>query len=642
MTTSAWSVVAVDAATGASPATLPGVAIRPLRQALNEPDSVELELLTTNPALAEFLDPTREIQIVRDGTVMFWGPSVRVEIDDDTARIQCADPRWYLGRRYFGEAGRHNFLDNGDFEAGAADWTGEGLGPVVDPTRFVEGTRSVRLTGTAAGHDTYLHQTYTHTQAHPAGDQLTISAWVWVSSADYLGDATGSLGLFAERRGGEGELLDVAGDAGDDQPCLINAALPKDQWHRFETTLDFVKTGDTIDVRLYPPFGTAWWDLVTLTEQESLSFVGADLAGADLATVIRGVVAYAQGAYFSHGKSDLNIAVEAAPTGITLFKTWQFADHQNIGDELDAFTSMRGGVDYTMGYTDTTRTLIVGYPHVGTVRDDISLTTGLAGNVTGFRWSHDRTQQADSSVVLGPGDGPDREEGGATATSAGPTLEDVTVAPDGTLPDALGRLAAERLAVVTHPEVLEVTGTGLIGVLGLGDWVQVAIHPDDVDIYDLYRAVALTTDPANDTTLVTLNLRDPITAEEAMARFPRAVDACTDSAGGVWVVGSDGGVGAYNGATFHGSLPDDAIIPNAPVVAIVPHGAGGYWLVGADTGIFAYGDAPVRYPYAAMVATEYAQGDRAIIGAEPYDSGGDDNLIMLADDGAYYIGALTP
>jgi hypothetical protein len=43
-----------------------------------------------------------------------------------------------------------------------------------------------------------------------------------------------------------------------------------------------------------------------------------------------------------------------------------------------------------------------------------------------------------------------------------------------------------------------------------------------------------------------------------------------------------------------------------------------------------------------MIATEYARGDRAIIGAEPYDPGGDDTLIMLADDGAYYIGALTP
>lgn len=125
-----------------------------------------------------------------------------------------------------------------------------------------------------------------------------------------------------------------------------------------------------------------------------------------------------------------------------------------------------------------------------------------------------------------------------------------------------------------------------------------------------------------------------------MARFPRAVDACTDGAGGVWVVGSDGGVGAYNGATFHGSMGGEIL--NAPMVAIVPHGTGGYWLIAADTGIFAFGDAPARGGYAGMIDTEYALGDRAIIAAEALDPGGDDNLRLIADDGSVYDGDLTP
>src|SRR4029079_10500561 len=103
-----------------------------------------LEVLTTNTvAVAEFRDPAREIQIWQDSLLWFWGPVVRLEIDDDTAQIQCSDPRWYLTRRFFGEADRTNVIDNGDFEDGLTGWTAVGLTPVVDPTRYAQGTRSV-------------------------------------------------------------------------------------------------------------------------------------------------------------------------------------------------------------------------------------------------------------------------------------------------------------------------------------------------------------------------------------------------------------------------------------------------------------------------------------------------------------------
>lgn len=632
--TSTWAVAAVDAATGGSPVTLSGVAIQPVAFPLNAPATVDLEVLTSNStAVAEFLDETREVQISRDGDVLFWGPVVRAEIDDDRARIQCADPRWYLTRRFFGKADRTNLLSNGDFEEGTTGWAATGLTPVIDPGRYVHGTRSVRLIGTAADHDNYLSQTYTHThQFSPEGDELTIAAEVWVSSADYAGDAGASLGLFAERHDSGGTLLDIGGDQADDHPALINAALAKDQWVHLETTMPGVREGDTIKVFLYPPFGTAWWDLVSLTLHESLSFLEQDMA-----TIIRGIVSYAQGGMgFSHGKSDLGIVVAAAPTGVTLSRSYQFDEHQNIGDALDEFTRRRLGVDFT--FDQASRTLTATHPQAGTTHTDLTLEYGV--NLTKFRWSHDRTQKADQVVVLGPGDGPDREEGGATGTPSGPTLEDVTVAPDGTTVAELDQAATERLTILTHPEILEVTCVGVIGILNPGDWVPVTIAPIGLDTVT-YRAMTINVDPANDSADVTLNLRDPETPEEAMARFPRAVDACLAPGGGVWVVGSDGGVGAYGGATFHGSLPDSDIIPNAPIAAIVPHGSGGYWLVGADTGVFAYGDAPTRLPYDAMVDTEYARGDRAIVAAEAYNPDTDDSLIMLADDGDSYIAA-TP
>lgn len=49
--------------------------------------------------------------------------------------------------------------------------------------------------------------------------------------------------------------------------------------------------------------------------------------------------------------------------------------------------------------------------------------------------------------------------------------------------------------------------------------------------------------------------QEQITPGEAMARFPNAVDACWAPNGGVWVLGADGGVGAYGNAPLPASGP---------------------------------------------------------------------------------------
>lgn len=629
--TSVWKAIAVDVGTGASPVELTGAAVHPIEIPLNEAETTTVEMATIDPQAAELFDPTREIQIWRDSSVLFWGPVVRLEAGRDTISAQCAGPWWYLTRRFFGKADRANIFTNGGFEDGVTGWTAVGLTPVVDPFRAVEGRKSIRLTGTASDHDNHITQTWTHPAGgHPLGDLGTVAAWIWVTSDGYAGTALDNKGMVVTHKDSGGTVL-------FDALVEVNDDTPRDEWYRLdEVEVLNVLPGHTVTVDLYPPFGTAWYDLVTGTVMESLSFVEQDLA-----TIIRGAVLYAQDRFpgFTHGKSDLGIDVDIDPTNITMSRTWQFADHQNIADELRTFTETRDGVDYSVDLTATTRTFRAWYPQKGTER---ATTLTYDDQIQTFTWAHDRSQVANNVVVLGPGDGPDREEGVATAAATGPDLEDITVAPDGTLPGQLDRMAAERLAVVSNPEILEVTCTGLFGAAGVGDWFPVLIDLDAVQVDDTYRVVGIVADPALDTLALTMNRQDPTTPEEAMARFPRAVDACTDSGGGVWVVGSDGGVGAYNGAAFHGSLPDDAIIPNAPVVAIVPHGTGGYWLVGADTGIFAYGDAPARGGYPAMIATEYAAGDRAVVAAEPLDPGGDDNLRLIADDGSVYDGDLTP
>ena len=57
---------------------------------------------------------------------------------------------------------------------------------------------------------------------------------------------------------------------------------------------------------------------------------------------------------------------------------------------------------------------------------------------------------------------------------------------------------------------------------------------------------------------------------------------------GYWLVGSDGGIFAFD-ATFHGSMSGQHL--NAPVNGIVASHSG-YLLIAADGGVFAFGSAP--------------------------------------------------
>jgi hypothetical protein len=86
--------------------------------------------------------------------------------------------------------------------------------------------------------------------------------------------------------------------------------------------------------------------------------------------------------------------------------------------------------------------------------------------------------------------------------------------------------------------------------------------------------------------------------------------APTPSGNGYWLVGADGGVFAFGDATFYGSM--GGVTLNAPIVGIASTPDGnGYWLVGADGGVFAFGDAtfygslggvPLNAPIVAMAS----------------------------------------
>jgi hypothetical protein len=109
-----------------------------------------------------------------------------------------------------------------------------------------------------------------------------------------------------------------------------------------------------------------------------------------------------------------------------------------------------------------------------------------------------------------------------------------------------------------------------------------------------------------------------VTAGPAGAAVPAAVGptAPTPAGGGTWLAASDGGVFAFGGAPFYGSMGGKRL--NKPVVTMAATPTGkGYWLVASDGGVFAFGDAgffgstgslTLTRPIVAMAATPSGQG----------------------------------
>lgn len=502
----AYTIVAVDMA-GTPYGTLTNATLTSLSWELNGPGAAAFTMATTD-ADADLAIPGREIQIYNNGDLIFWGPIVRPQAGLRETTWQCAGLLWYFDHRFMGRADRVNLLTNGDFEAGETGWSFSGVTHAIDTGTVLEGSKSEKLTGTTADHITYASQTYTHTtQYFPTGDAITVAAWVRVPTTGYVGGAFEDWGLMARHLNSVGTVIDA-------QVTTINDDTVKDVWLPVEVVIPNVMLGDTIQVRLYPPHGIAYWDLVTLTLMESLSFGYPD--GVDAADIASGIVDYAQDndPAFTHGKSDLLIGTAGGATGTLLTRVYQFAEHRNIGDALTELTRL-GILDFDIALTTTTRTFTT-YAKSADARGLgkgvlYGTTLELDVNVADFTYSWDGEQGASSVVLLGPGDGPDRPEGGAVDASflgGAYTMEIVETAPDDVTIGQLDARAAERLAVAARPEILEVTtlpGSGVIGDLLVGDTVPIDITHGWVTIADTYRVVRIQADLLMDQATISLN-----------------------------------------------------------------------------------------------------------------------------------------
>jgi hypothetical protein len=488
---------------GTSYGTLDDATVTNVSWELNGPGAAQITLATTDPDAA-LMVPGREVQIYYQGGTdpIWWGPIVRPQAGLHETTWQCAGLLWYFEHRFMGRADRVNQLVNGDFEDGETGWTFNSVTHSTDTTHIVEGTEALKLIGLVTDGENWAKQIWTHPAGgYPTGDFLTVHGSVWIDNASYVDPAIESRGLFVAHHNGAGDQLFYDATVLDDNTT-------RGDWVECELGILNVLEGDTVEVRLYAPNGTVWWDLVTLTFMESLSF-GYPLPAEDVATIVAEIVQYAQDnlAGFTHGKSDLNIGTAGAATGTTRQIAYQFAEHRNILDAILEYVR-QGIIDIDIALTATTRTFTTYAPKKGSL---YGTTLQLDVNVADFTYSVDLEQAASSVVLLGPGDGPDRPEGGAIDTSfvgGAFTAEIVEQAPDNTTVGQLDVRAEERLKVAARPDILEVTtlpGAGVIGNLEGGDTVPVVIATGWVSINDTYRVVRIEADLLKDQATFTLN-----------------------------------------------------------------------------------------------------------------------------------------
>jgi hypothetical protein len=508
--------------------TLDGFRVATFDLPIDEPDIAQLPLTGKTT-------PPHEVQLFRNGHLIFWGPVIQRRVNNQQRvwNYTAADPLWYLLGRNMGEANRHNYLTNGNFEASTAGWTQVGaFASSIDATRFMLGSASLKVDPGASGGDQFFRQRFT-IHAGAAGLALFLTAWVYVDS--FAAGALGNRGAFLQRLGGVGPgALGIA---------AVDGSTPLGSWQRLACHVNMPPNStETIEARLYAWDGTGHWDAVTVTIMESVSMIDLNSpgsAGWDQVQIAQQVCRYLSGAWRIGGtytKSNLRLAVAGALSGIKKERTYQFMDHQpgyqgGVGNgALDEWPRSNAGFDFRIDYDSLTkRTFRTYFPAVGhtwTAAEIQGLSlvthatfeytnnldgTGVSWGIVGYDFGE--TIQGSYTDICELGNSPvdsGREEGAFSDDTAlgGLTLELVEAAPTGAPIDLLDAVAAQRGGQLAKPiatptlvmveprdPTTQVVVRPLIDRLLPGDLIPVVVNDASVQLSGVFRVTQVTLNP---------------------------------------------------------------------------------------------------------------------------------------------------
>ena len=278
-----------------------------------------------------------EVQVWRDGELHFWGWPISADVDVTSVRFSCSGVMWAVANRLFGpvidfySGGTvQPVIPNGSFEG---DWVGgvpggtnaDGYtwsksttpGFVCSPSSDVAalGVQSAFMTNSNVNPDDSLRIEFEHTAPGPGPGEVTVTAWVFPLT--FLGPAVNQNGLVVTTY--DDDFITVA----DTAVAQITASTPLYQWTQLSVTVPFAPGVHTwVQVDLYCPNGTVYWDAVEAVGDHSVSTQERSQTTYDSGWLIGRIMRYAQDP--AQGKSDLGILVQT--TG------WNGADGLTLAD----------------------------------------------------------------------------------------------------------------------------------------------------------------------------------------------------------------------------------------------------------------------------------------------------------------------
>ena len=455
------------------------------------------------PVLNHTVTTWREVQIWRNGTLIFWGPAIKATADAGFTTVRCVGLLWYLARRYFGP-NTLQFLGDPTLESLAGNWSAVGCTATLSGAIRLLGLTSCKLEPTAGpGTDAYLASSFPFTHGGPPGSLITfdVAAWFYIDPLDWTGPALNERGLhvFSSYPGAT---------VFDERFEKVNNDSPRGVWTKLITKV-FAPTGVTssVAVRLYAA-DNIYWDAASVKVS---SYAGASPA-ADLGDVLEAIAHY--GYVGGSSGASLNMAFNCAFVGKSEERMWLTEDHESIWQAVQEWPA-RNLSDFEVVWNagGTTRTFTSYAPRKGAFRAGSPLNID-SGSVNKPRtWSIDTDLTSSASqvrVIGGAGTGPTREFGFVEdRTAMGDlSLHDVMSPPPNTTIGVLQEVAAAALSFRKRPvrvPSVTVAADPYLADLQLGDSFLLTTDWGWIQGGAVYRVIGKKLDPKADSLTLVLN-----------------------------------------------------------------------------------------------------------------------------------------